>query len=226
MQAVKNVSCPACNAPIWFRPLHSVYICDACDDTDIVDYEENGRQIYAGLVWVVFHGWCPACLQNALILASCFPDHSGGDNFEVAKILQVFRPLRRKIQMPGSVPQAVANDYINAQEAARHSALASAILSRRCLERIFREANANGKQEMLGGLIHKIESKKQVPEEFLKAFKEINNIGCHAAHADHSGDASENDANRALEIIEILLQAIYVIPMGLQDKLICKSKGS
>ncbi|TLY41414.1 MAG: DUF4145 domain-containing protein [Nitrospirae bacterium] len=133
--------------------------------------------------------------------------------------------LGRLLTQPAqpAVPKEYAQDYKEACLVIADSSKASAALSRRCLQNLFRGV-AKVKPSDLNKEIDEILSSKQLPTHLAEAVDAIRHVGNFAAHpvkSTNTGaviDVEAGEAEWLLDVLEGLFDFYFVQPALLQKK--------
>lgn len=159
---------------------------------------------------------CPSCCQIFLEKVSVDFDDWGDDN-------ELIYPFVKQKKLPTEVPRDYQCDLIEAQKIINLSPKASAALSRRLLQKIF-HSKLNIKK---GNLLQEIDafiSDEKTPSYLADAVDAIRHIGNFAAHPmkyQNSGEIVDVEAGEAewlLEVLESLLDFVFVQPIKLQKR--------
>lgn len=124
---------------------------------------------------------------------------------------------------PSEVPIEFAQDFIESAMVITDSPMASAALSRRCLQHILRE-KAGVKKADLANEIQEVINSGKLPSHLADAIDAIRNIGNFAAHPIKSTASGEilpvepGEAEWTLDVLEGLFDFYFVQPAQLQQK--------
>lgn len=118
---------------------------------------------------------------------------------------------------PSAVPAEIANDYAQAAAVFGDSPMASAALSRRCLQHILRD-KAGVKKADLAKEIDEVIAAKSLPSHLAEAIDAIRNIGNFAAHPMKSTSTGQvlpveaGEAEWTLDVLDGLFDFYYIQP--------------
>lgn len=170
------------------------------------DLWRHGRSLSS---WRSRNAHCPAC-SNFII--------------EVASAHQPWRmiyPLgANRGPVPNSVPQGIADDYIEACNVLPISSKASAALARRCLQNILR-ANGYRARDLaheIDAFLAETDASKAAPQSLRDVVDGIRNFGNFSAHPINDTttlqiiDVEPAEAEWCLEILEEMFQHFYERP--------------
>ncbi|MBL7692597.1 MAG: DUF4145 domain-containing protein [Flavipsychrobacter sp.] len=172
--------------------------------------------------WEMHHGICPSnsCGKIVARLVGYKVDRFINRAYyeEKGKVIldvQIKPKGTKKKPLPPSVPHFISKDYTEASVVIEDSPMASAALSRRCLQSILREA-ANIKKGNLADEIQQVLDANILPMHVAESIDAVRNIGNFAAHPIKSTstgeivDVEQGEAEWNLEVIEMLCQYYYV----------------
>lgn len=197
----------------------------------LVDFHDHWTQVLlakdADGGWCAEHCTCPACKRLVIRLAKGVPvpNSSGGFGGIAGTITKALvRPkAASRPPCPKEVPTHLANDYNEACAVIADSAMASAALSRRCLQAVLREA-AKVKPSDLAKEIQEVLDSHTLPSYLAESIDAVRNTGNFAAHpmkSQHSGqvlDVEPGEAEWNLEVLEALFDFYFVQPALLKAK--------
>ena len=172
-------------------------------------------------------GHCPVCLE--LIVVMRFGRISQRDTTYYqtgflpaeSKIVFPFNPSGR--QIPSEVPENLSRLFRKAEAVLPISPEASATLSRRVLQQVFRE-HLSIKKKDLNQEIDEFIARSDVPSYLIKSVDGIRAIGNYAAHPikyQNSGemvDVEEGEAEWSLDTLESLFDFVFVQPTKLEEQ--------
>jgi hypothetical protein len=180
--------------------------------------------------WSVFTMNCPNpdCGKKIIDLASGEPHrtpqnqaHSG---LRIIKTRQTVRPLASsRPPVPPEVDDIFSKDYNESCLILTLSPMASAALSRRCLQNVLRE-KAGVRKADLSNEIQQIIDSKSLPSHLSESIDAIRNIGNFAAHPLKSTSTGEivdveiGEAEWLLDVLEALFDFYFVQPAILKAK--------
>ncbi len=128
-----------------------------------------------------------------------------------------------RTRLPSDVPASFADTYTQASLVLADSAMASAALSRRCLQEVLREA-AKVKYSDLSDEIEQVLKAGRLPTHLAEAIDGVRAIGNFAAHPIKSKNTGEivdvepGEAEWLLDVLEGLFDFYFVQPAILQRK--------
>ncbi|SEA39845.1 protein of unknown function [Thiothrix caldifontis] len=165
---------------------------------------------------------CPACKEIIVIREA-----GRGLVSDKSQILttstEIIYPQNKSIKINQEVPDDYRDDFLEAHAASDYSAKASAALSRRLLQKIFREKLGIKKRD-LSQEIEEFVSNAHAPSYLTDAVDAIRQIGNFAAHPikyENSGEIVEVESGEAewlLEVLESLFDFVFVQPTKLAQR--------
>lgn len=202
------MKCPHCQESFHSNP-----------HTDVVGYDES-------VLCKLFTETCPACKQ---IIIEAVKYNRLSDNYgnvklgsEVAKFF--IHPKGATRPNPSNhVPQELAKYYIEAALVLSDSAMASAALSRRCLQHLIRDTVGITDKD-LAPAIDKLLAQNVLPSHLSEAIDAIRNIGNFAAHPMKSTSTGQileveyGEAEWNLDVLDGLFDFYFVQPAITQAK--------
>ena len=169
--------------------------------------------------------YCPSC-ENVLVYMQ-FGTVRGGDGELVLSYPDreiVLYPQANNVrELPAEVPAPYRQDLVEARAVLEMSPKASAALSRRLLQRVFRE-ELGIKAKDLSKEIDQFIAARAAPTYLLDAVDAIRQVGNVAAHPlkfEHSGeiaDVEEGEAEWTLNVAEALVDFACVQPVRLKQR--------
>ena len=170
-------------------------------------------------LWFLDIQQCPACRRFVLELALKEAiKFSGTTVTGDEKLRYLVRPkVSGRPLPPTSVPPDIAEDYIQAAAVIGDSPMASAALSRRCLQHILRD-RAGVKKADLAKEIDEVMASKALPSHLSEAIDAVRNIGNFAAHPMKSTATGQvlpveaGEAEWTLDVLDGLFDFYYVQP--------------
>ncbi len=166
--------------------------------------------------WTLEQSLCPAC--NRFILQLLLSKAGK----ELSRVL--VRPKTSlRPPLPKTVPNDFASTYIQAAAVLADSPMASAALSRRCLQQLIRDV-AGIKKKDLALEIDALISSNTLPTYLSEAVDAVRNIGNFAAHpikATSSGEVlpvEPGEAEWTLDVLDGLFDFYFVQPIRLKEK--------
>lgn len=160
---------------------------------------------------------CPKCGRLNYVFRVC---HKGGT---VLKEYLVYPKSISRTPLPPEVPPQFADDYKEACAVLGDSPKASAALSRRCLQHLFRE-EAKTKAKNLNDQIDEVINSKTLPSSLSEAIDAVRVLGNFAAHpikSTNSGaivEVEPGEAEWSLDTLEGLFDFYFVQPAVLKQK--------
>ncbi len=179
-------------------------------DHDHLDKDKSGDWFAATCI-------CPSCARIAIYLTPNLTEMEPG----TGTWQMVWPKGMSRAPLSPEVPEEFAGDYKEACLVLADSPKASAALSRRCLQHVFRE-HAKVKHPSLSQEID--EAMLSLPSHLAEAIDAVRNIGNFAAHPlkDTSTgeivDVEPGEAEWLLEVLEGLFDHYFVQPAVLQKK--------
>jgi hypothetical protein len=167
--------------------------------------------------WVMVSFVCPACFRIILKLRHFSPNKVDGAHSIQEPDLLVRPRIANRNPTPIEVPELYARDYTQACLVLTDSPMASAALSRRCLQHIIREV-LKIKERDLATEIQKVIDESKLPSDILENIDAIRSIGNFAAHpikSNSSGEIVEVEPGEAewnLDVLEMLFDNLFVAP--------------
>ncbi|MDP3875161.1 MAG: DUF4145 domain-containing protein [bacterium] len=166
--------------------------------------------------WGARHCECPSCDKTIIQLES--------SNLNFGEWRQVIpKGMARTALSPEIDDLQTVNDYKEACLVLPDSPIASAALSRRCLQHILRE-KAGVKKADLSAEIQEVIDSNKLPTDLSENLDYVRNVGNFASHSNkstHSGevlDVEPGEAEWNLTIIEELMDYYFVRPARAQKK--------
>lgn len=160
-------------------------------------------------VWYAYSQICPSCLRISITLVGQ-PPGSALINF-IAYPKATARPVAPE------VPDTYGQDFTEASLVLGDSPKASAALSRRCLQAIFRD-KAGTKSNDLYDQIEEVINSGKVPSHIIEGLHAVRNIGNFATHTMKSTvtgsivDVEPGEAEWNLDVLESLFDFYFVQP--------------
>lgn len=167
---------------------------------------------------------CPSCYE-AIIIREKGTGIDALNDIHVNNIVEavIVYPLedKDKLALPAEVPESFSADFYEASTALEYSTKASAALSRRLLQKVFREQLDIKKKDLSVEIDEFIEHSK-APTYLTSALDAVRQIGNFAAHPmkfKNTGeivDVEPGEAEWLLEVLESLFDFIFVQPAKLK----------
>lgn len=168
--------------------------------------------------WKVIIRNCPNCIKaNFILLGYNYVIESGRQKMVVDSETLFYPKGSQRNPVPIEVPEVFAKDYSQACLVLADSPMASAALSRRCLQHIIRE-ELKIKDRTLDQEIQKVIEVSKLPSDILESIDAIRSIGNFAAHpikSQSSGeivDVEPGEAEWNLDVLEMLFDNLFVAP--------------
>jgi hypothetical protein len=191
----------------------------------LTDFHDNVKSTQIGRdvdgIWLLDTRQCPACSRLVLELALKEPVNLPGLGGNVPgneKLRYLVRPkVSNRPLPPPQVTKEIAQEYTEAAAVIGDSPMASAALSRRCLQSILRE-KAGVKKSDLSKEIDEVLASKSLPTHLSDAIDAIRNIGNFAAHPIKSTASGQvlpvepGEAEWTLDVLDGLFDFYYVQP--------------
>ena len=193
--------------------------CPHCLENFHDQWQSNYFGIDANYAWTLAYTTCPACERYIVVLLQ---KDKALPNFVHSRPMVYPKGVSRA-PLPPEVPKEYAQDYKEACLVIADSSKASAALSRRCLQNLFRGV-AKVKPSDLNKEIDEILSSKQLPTHLAEAVDAIRHVGNFAAHpvkSTNTGaviDVEAGEAEWLLDVLEGLFDFYFVQPALLQKK--------
>lgn len=180
-------------------------------------------------IWLLSRRHCPTCQRYIFTLeigrnAQSIPQGTQNSRLTaVTRAMQVWPRGVSREPIPNEVPPSIAEDYKEACLVLSDSPKASAALSRRCLQNLFRQA-AGVKPGDLYDEIQQVIDSKKLPSTIansIDAVRAIGNFGAHPIKSKVTGeivDVEPNEAEWNLDVLESLFDFYYVLPAKAQAK--------
>lgn len=173
--------------------------------------------------WLIHTMNCPNPKCQKLIVKISKGEYNRFQHFDTEEEMLV-RPLTSsRPPIPTEVDEVFANDYKEACLITSFSPMASAALSRRCLQNILRE-KAGVKKNNLADEIQQVIDSGKLPTYLSESIDAVRNIGNFAAHPSKSTSTGEivevenGEAEWLLDVIESLFDFYFVQPAILKVK--------
>lgn len=206
--------CPSCKREFHLQP-------DASQNYWVADEDESAKDAFGISVQL-----CPSCHEMLVIYRSGIGrQHVSGGNlyFDEVNQSRVIYPEEQTFTVSGSVPQSYRNELEEAQAALDYSAKASAALSRRLLQRIFREALDIKKRDLSLEIDSFIESSNAPTylTDAVDAVRQIGNFASHPIKYTNTGeivDVAEGEAEWLIEVLVSLCDFVFVQPEKLKKR--------
>jgi uncharacterized protein DUF4145 len=153
---------------------------------------------------------CPACDQ--FIIWADVPHRQ-----------MIYPPIRESIDLSKYVPEALHRDFMEAQRVLESSPDASAMFSRRCLQRII-EQKFGITRKNLHQEIEAVAALNALPSTLaqdLHVIKEVGNFAVHPSkslHPDQVVDTEPGEALWLLEILDALFDFAFVAPIKAAER--------
>ena len=207
-----NIKCPYCYITVRINWKHSEMLREPQDN------QETGTAIQ------LFYECCTNCRKLIVGVNRGYQSFAFGHN-------QVTDPLWEKIVYPMSttimsgdfIPEFLYNEYLEAVEVLPVSPKASAALTRRILQGVFRE-KYNIEKRTLDAEISEFIKLPNIPTHLSNAVDAIRWIGNFAAHPLKNQntqaicDVEPGEAEWSIEVIEALFDFTYIQPQKLELK--------
>jgi hypothetical protein len=196
--------------------------CPHCNDGF---HPQRGRTDFQidGDFWRVSYFTCPSC-HRAVVELSEGPNGNGQEPRTGGSVPGfIAYPNATSRPIPAEVPDHIAKDFREASVCLQFSPNASAALSRRCLQRVLREAG-NAKKARLVDEIEEVAKRPDVPAQLRQALDGLRHLGNFAAHPEDDKatgdvlDVEPEEAEWTLDILESLFDLFYVGPARLQAR--------
>lgn len=206
--------CPNCKKGFHAQP-------DATQNYWVANDDETSRDAFGIAVQL-----CPSCHEMVVIYRSGIgKQHSSGGSLYFQEITEsrVIYPQEDKILVPDEVPQEYRDELQEANAALDFSAKASAALSRRLLQKIFRE-QLNIKKKDLSLEIDEFIEKSNAPTYLTGAIDAVRQIGNFASHPmkyTNTGeivDVEEGEAEWLIDVLISLCDFVFVQPEKLKQR--------
>lgn len=174
-----------------------------------------GTDINGG--WTMHMSQCPNCSKNSYTL-NC---HNMHGNLKYSAL--VYPKAINRNPVPNEVPFNLTTYYNQACLVLQDSPMASAAISRRCLQHILRDT-LKVKHSDLTNEIQEVIDKSLLPSDLLESIDAIRNIGNFASHpfkSKSTGEIVEVEAGEAewnLDVLEMLFEYLYVRPEVVKKK--------
>ncbi|MBP9019446.1 MAG: DUF4145 domain-containing protein [Bacteroidales bacterium] len=195
----------------------------------LVEIYPNSKRVGIGTdkdgSWYIEVTQCPGCNKNSYYLV-CYElrTNPGGTSKEVTKSTNLIYPKgTNRYPVPLEVPADFSKDYIQSCLVLSDSPMASAALSRRCLQHILRD-KLKIKKSDLAKEIQEVIDNALLPADLLESIDAIRNIGNFAAHpikSQSSGeivDVEPGEAEWNLDVLEMLFDYLFVRPEIVKKK--------
>ena len=175
--------------------------------------------------WGVISRKCPSCERVVLVLGSGKIGSIGGRHIlEYIKDERLIYPRApSRVPLWKEVPAEFSREYREACTVLADSPKASAALSRRCLQRLFR-GKANIKPSNLANEIQEVIDSGSLPPYIAESINDVRNIGNFAAHpikSERPGeivDVEPGEADWNLDVLEALFNFYFVQPAIIKRK--------
>ncbi len=177
--------------------------------------------------WGIKVTGCPACRRMIVFLgASLFPGAQFSRPIPAESVhfdLMVRPKAPSRAPLPAEVPEKYAEDYTEACLVFADSAKASAALSRRCLQKLFRD-HVQVKATNLYNEIQQVLDSGKLPSDLAEAIDAIRVVGNFAAHPIKSTNTGEiidvepGEAEWLLDTLETLFDFYFVRTEALKKK--------
>ena len=190
--------CPFCNTVCYDDGTISKRCYESFEHSGITNIQEadTGRV-------VLEISKCPECGKVAVELSSHYKSEE--------KITPYSYPPAGAIALPEYIPQPICNDYIEAVSIVDASPIASATLSRRCLQGTIRDFWKIKKSRLLDEINALQEKIPAAQWEAINALRKIGNIGAHMEKdVNLIIDVEPEEAKSLLKLIELLIDKWYV----------------
>lgn len=187
-------------------------ICAHCRTSFHDNWDPEGLLRYGRLgKWRYRTAHCPACDKWIIEI---------GEHADPMRWRQVYPVGSSRGPVPGEVPKDIAKDYVEACMVLPLSAMASAALSRRCLQNVLHRNGYKGKDlfSEIDLLLNETDPTKALPRKVRETVDAIRNFGNFSAHPidDKSSlqiiEVEDHEAEWCLEIVEELFEHFYVGP--------------
>lgn len=208
--SVRKMKCPHCSNKIGLEIDHESSW--TYSDEDII-----------GDGYGLSYGHCPACEKIIVIFLEGTHQYSGTTHFFEETAEEIIYPKYIARTVEAEVPDRFKQDFLEACAVLPVSSKASAALSRRILQDVFRE-ELGIKKPNLAQEIDEFIKKKDIPTYLGDAVDAIRNIGNFAAHPlkdTNTGTIVEVEAGEAewlLEVNEALFDFVFVQPKRLAER--------
>jgi len=169
--------------------------------------------------WSLDTRQCPACKRFVIeLVQKAIATFKGVPIAGPEKLRYLVRPkVASRPAPPAAVPKEIAADYIQAAAVIGDSPMASAALSRRCLQHILRDG-AGVKKSDLAKEIDEVIASRSLPSHLAEAIDAVRNIGNFAAHPMKSTATGQvlpvepGEAEWTLDVLDGLFDFYYVQP--------------
>lgn len=162
---------------------------------------------------------CPNCGRITATIERLEPVIDQG---LVARAEHVVWPMSSgRLPSPPEVPPEIAEDFNEAAIVLRHSAKASAALSRRCLQSLLKDAAKTKSKDLAKQIEEILPTLPSYIAENLDAVRTIGNFAAHEQKSKSSGsilDVEVGEAEWNLEVLESLFDFYYVRPKLEREK--------
>jgi hypothetical protein len=201
-----NIDCPHCHRAITLNT------------NEAVVYVSNPNAYQ--LRHTVLGGDCPSCGKPVLYYRPEQESHNGlRPVWTKQGVYNIWPMSRQGAPVSPHVPKAIATSFIQARAVLQQSPMASAALSRRCLQHVIRDCFQITKHRLVDE-ISELSNRPEIPSGFvamLQAVRKYGNFAAHPATESATGEIVEVESGEAewlLEILEELLDIAYVKPAG------------
>ncbi len=176
--------------------------------------------------WGIKRASCPECERMTVYLGRTSAAAGFAyaiEGYEVADEFMVRPKAQARSPLPTAVPPKFAEVYKEACVTLADSAKASAALSRRCLQNLFRD-HAHVKPSNLDNEIQQVLDSGKLPTDLAEAIDAVRVVGNFAAHPIKSTNTGEiidvesGEAEWLLDTLEALFDFYFVRPEALKKK--------
>jgi Domain of unknown function (DUF4145) len=158
------------------------------------------------------------CRRNAYVVTTKtagFPQHPVTDHLTIFPTRAIPEPHR-------AIPQAVAQDWVEAQKAFEVGAVkAAAVMCRRVLYGILLDKNC--KEHPLREGLHELAGHARLPQVVERWLNEIKEEGHDAAHPHRTLNVPAENVAETMDYTKELLRFVYIEPFELEDRLARKA---
>ncbi len=202
--------CPHCSVTVSLRREH---------ENTWKEYEDE----VLGPAYGISCGHCPSCNKFIVTYETGDFESFGQEVFFNMTSSEIIFPKHASRNIEPEVPDRYKRDFLEACAVLPVSAKASAALSRRILQDVFREELGINKPN-LAQEIDEFVKRKDIPAYLSEAVDAVRNIGNFAAHPlkdTNTGEIVEVEAGEAewlLEVNESLFDFVFVQPRRLEER--------
>jgi Domain of unknown function (DUF4145) len=203
------MKCPHCLVHV--SPKFRTTLVDGLHD-EIVDDDQTDAEI-------LVHGYCPnEDCGKPIVFFQLVSLDAAGDFGDALESTLIYPRRSDRAPAPSCVPKDIAQAYDEACLVLSDSPMASAALSRRCLQHTLREKGNLKKHGNLESEIRYVVKNSRLPHELAEDLDAVRQIGNFAAHPTKSKNTGEimpvegQEADWNLDVLEALFDFYYVQP--------------